>query len=384
MAAGEQVEGRCSVLVFADSDFYNWVISIEDEGSHQRFRSREIYLVRDAINNVREQVDDLITSIDPDQNYHPDDIASTCANLSNAGRVLSEALFGDGFAAFEHLVISRSIKLIELAVLGSIGELPIEFCCFSEDDAGLYLGERACVLRKLESSRKAHGNLVAYAGAIGAIVPRLHGPWTGIYAEDGQLGSAAEVAGSPRRATDEATALAPIAGDGLQRLHFLGPLDRRHPPGQQAEFQRWLALAQDVIHVNAEAQPSGLRVRDRAVIGPTDLPVADELGLTQGMLVFLNACSTALKDTRVENSMAAHFWQSGAETVACTTGVVDDSASTLFVRAFYNELSKPGTTAAEALLEARRQVKKKLHHPMANLFTLLGNPNYTMRKVTSP
>lgn len=334
-----------------------------------RSSSRSLDFVRKVVAKVQERIDALIYAINPDLEYESHQKARICNELRAAGREFAEALFADKLATFERLLASNEVEQISLMPIGAVDDLPIEFCVLRPICGEVYLGELATVLRIFVGTR--------YSEEAGKLVPELPGAWRPIYAEDGELGSSCKDIGSPQP-HEEITALRPIAGYDLTRLSVLEKLKRAEAARDQDAFRRWIAEAQDVIHFNSEATESGLRVRELADVRREDFRSLDGAGLTQGMIVFLNACRSAIDRMRVEGSLAVEFWLAGAETVACTTWTVDDTASTAFVRAFYTELSTAGATAAKAMLAARRQVNAELGHPMANLFTLIGNPNYTL------
>lgn len=369
MGAGGAVGGRCALTIIPSIDGYELSVSVENAGNRMKARSCDLQFVRTAVDKVQERINTLIEAINPDLEYESHQMARICDELRAAGRELAEALFADQLPTFEQLLASNDVEQISLTPIGAVDDLPIEFCVLRPVGGEVYLGELATVLRIFVGTK--------YPEEARKLVPELPGAWRPIYAEDGELGSSCQDIASPQP-HEEITALRPIAGNNLMRLSVLETLKRAEPAREQDAFSRWIAEAQDVIHFNSEATQSGLRVRELADVTREDFRSLGGAGLTQGMIVFLNACRSAINGIRVEGSLAVEFWRAGAETVACTTWTVDDAASTAFVRAFYKELSIAGATAAKAMLAARRQVNVELGHPMANLFTLIGNPNYTL------
>ena len=70
-------------------------------------------------------------------------------------------------------------------------------------------------------------------------------------------------------------------------------------------------------------------------------------------LLVLSACQTAAGDERAALGLAGMAVKSGARSTLATLWSVNDAATTDFMTRFYETLSKPGTTRAEALQQAQ-------------------------------
>ncbi|CAN1212730.1 CHAT domain-containing protein [Tumidithrix helvetica PCC 7403] len=93
-------------------------------------------------------------------------------------------------------------------------------------------------------------------------------------------------------------------------------------------------------------------------------------------LLVLSACKTAKGDSRATLGLAGIAVRSGARSTIATLWSVEDSATATFMEVFYQELSKPGTTKADALRTAQMSLLKQpaFTHPFYwSPFVLVGN-----------
>ncbi|WP_404783850.1 CHAT domain-containing protein [Altericista sp. CCNU0014] len=93
-------------------------------------------------------------------------------------------------------------------------------------------------------------------------------------------------------------------------------------------------------------------------------------------LLVLSACETAAGDKRAALGLAGVAVQAGARSTVATLWTVDDESSSLFMKYFYDALSQPGTTKAEALRQAQLRLLEDpdYRHPFHwAAYVLVGN-----------
>lgn len=93
-------------------------------------------------------------------------------------------------------------------------------------------------------------------------------------------------------------------------------------------------------------------------------------------LLALSACQTAAGDEKAALGLAGIALKSGARCAVATLWSVDDEAASRLVSYFYDELKKPGTTKAEALMTAQNRMisEREFSHPAYwSPFILIGN-----------
>jgi CHAT domain-containing protein/predicted negative regulator of RcsB-dependent stress response len=93
-------------------------------------------------------------------------------------------------------------------------------------------------------------------------------------------------------------------------------------------------------------------------------------------LLVLSACETAAGDQRAALGLAGVAVQAGTRSTIATLWTVDDESSSLFMKYFYDALSRPSATKAEALRQAQLKFLKEpdYRHPFHwAAYVLVGN-----------
>ena len=93
-------------------------------------------------------------------------------------------------------------------------------------------------------------------------------------------------------------------------------------------------------------------------------------------ILTLSACNTAAGDARAALGLAGVAVQSGARSALATLWYVNDTASSLLVQTFYQQLGQSKATKAQALREAQRALlaEPRFRHPgYWSAFMLIGN-----------
>ncbi len=93
-------------------------------------------------------------------------------------------------------------------------------------------------------------------------------------------------------------------------------------------------------------------------------------------LLTLSACQTAVGDERAALGLAGVAVKAGAKSAMATLWYVDDKATSLLIKAFYQQLSQPGTSKAKALQHAQKWLmsQRQYHHPIYWApFLMIGN-----------
>ncbi len=93
-------------------------------------------------------------------------------------------------------------------------------------------------------------------------------------------------------------------------------------------------------------------------------------------LLVLSACKTASGDKRAPLGLAGVAVRSGARSTIASLWPVDDESTSQMMVSFYEQLTQPGVTKAEALRRAQITIlqKSKFHHPYYwSAFVLVGN-----------
>ncbi len=109
--------------------------------------------------------------------------------------------------------------------------------------------------------------------------------------------------------------------------------------------------------INVNEMDTLLRSRDKAPAQPLELLV-------------LSACATAAGDSRAALGLAGVAWRAGARSTIASLWNVNDRSTALLMSQFYQSLSTPDTTRAEALRQAQ--------------LALLKNPEYQLPLFWSP
>lgn len=105
----------------------------------------------------------------------------------------------------------------------------------------------------------------------------------------------------------------------------------------------------------------------------------NQQNFTSIQLMVLSACQTATGDRRASLGLAGVAIQAGAETVVASLWKVSDRSTALLMRLFYQNLSKPNLTKAEALHQAQLELLNNrkyqaFHSPYYwGAFILVGN-----------
>ena len=330
---------------------------------------------------VRQLVVDLALAVDKSRHYPGDLIRHKTEELYEAGLELTKAAFvGPNVKRLNDLLDNPKLKYAELVLHEDRTDWPVEFCVFDLEKKGRrFLGEVAATFRRVpeNSTNQEFAEVDSWVAA-----PPVGELQVG-YAEDDQLPSACRIHHTPGGIHEEIHVFKPLVGDVAHNIDFLDELDPDLAPSVQDAFRRWLTTSRDVMHFNSHAIETDtarlLRVRKGATVGTIDLAVEEGFEFNGSMLAFLNACSSVHGAVKWEGSLAGIINSMGAGVVACTTGPVHDDVATVFARHFYEQLAKPGTTAGEALVVAKRATSDELHHPLANVYTLMGNESYKLR-----
>ena len=309
--------------------------------------------------------------------------------VAAAGARLSETLFGEHISTVAAELSNPELLQIDMALPNIELEWPLEFCVLPDKRAetGMrYLGEMCLISRRPVTSNQYVPDELEEQLGIESKVPILVG-----YAEDDNLGSACIEHATPARpGIEEVFALKPLVGD-LGGIDFLSPLDVGRSADATGTVADWLSKRRDLIHFNSHSDAPqcddedsrSLRVRAGFSIKRNDFLAPRDNGVVgpyDRMLFFLNSCSSAYGSTDVSDSLGSTLLEHGAEIVACSLGPIDDAMATEFATAFYLRLAVAGTTVAEAILEARRELLKRHRHPLALVYTALGNEYFVLVK----
>jgi CHAT domain-containing protein len=93
-------------------------------------------------------------------------------------------------------------------------------------------------------------------------------------------------------------------------------------------------------------------------------------------LLVLSACETAQGDDRAVLGLAGIAVRTGARSVLSTLWVAKDAPNTEFMVRFYEELSKPGMTKAQAVRQAQLALLKEYGYTAPHIwatYVLVGN-----------
>jgi CHAT domain-containing protein len=90
-------------------------------------------------------------------------------------------------------------------------------------------------------------------------------------------------------------------------------------------------------------------------------------------LLVLSACQTAVSDRRAILGLAGIAARSGAKSTLASLWMVSDESTALLMEEFYDALSDPRLTKAEALQQAQKLVMKETHPYFWSAFVLVGN-----------
>lgn len=311
-------------------------------------------------------------------------VSEMVEHLRQQGVRLTKALFGSSAKKLESLLRDGSIAKIDFhePVLGC--NFPIEFCCFGTGEDAFFLGDKCVVVRipkigaSLPSQQKQQ--------LLRHFLPPRKGKRAVGYAEDDRLQSACARPGKPlREEHEEIYALGHIVP--LNEIDHLRELSASADRNRE-QFAVWLSRRRDVFHFNSETQDVGsaadrsraLYVRRKVAFRSEDIDLKPEMSVMESdTLVFINACGSAYGAMEYEGSIATKFLQLHAAAVCCTIGVVNDRLALEFAHEFYRALQDKGRTVVEAMLAARLTINSRHNHPLANLYTIVGNDNYSLR-----
>lgn len=341
--------------------------------------------IEDAAEQVHELIAQLAVAVDPHGGYAESRIQAIVGDLRLAGRVLAHAMFQSQEEKVRRLILTEAIHHVLFTVPEATFSFPLEFAVFEDENGGeFFLGDRLLVVRR----PAVDPQFISYGESdviLDEILPKWEDEPTAGYAEDHTLDSACSDAGRPSRPDDEEVyALAEIIG--LEHINHLPPLT--DASSRKRVFEDWLSTWSDVLHfnchtvleINNRGKPIArhLKLREHSPIASEDFRFDDAMGFNDNAFIFLNACNSAYGPIAFKGSIAIRLIQLDAASVACTTGAVDDTVGLLFARKFYRNV-KTGMNVGDAIIVARKKLNAELGHPLANLYTLVGAPDFFVK-----
>ena len=359
------------------------------ESGNRKLKAVDRDTIRFASHDIEEKLQQLCAYLAPEENFPRSYVDDTVEELRVLGPALTTALFGDSVSAVRSEILKNRVQRIEFNVPEFDFNIPLEFAVFTDNEGKpFFLGDLCAVIR-----RAVLDNDVVASDAsdetVELMVGELTGPWVAGYAEDDGLGSACVKHSEPgREDVEEIFALAPITS--ISDIDHLPPLDEDQL--KRERLAKWLSVRKDVLHFNSHQVAIGgrqkknarvaLRVRNGALLDNSDFSLPQSTGFEEKTFFFLNACSSAYGPTDFRNSLPGKLMNLQAAAVICTIGPVQDQVGTLFAKEFYKLFEDGNLTVLEAMLAARQAVNESEGHPLANMYTLVGRPDFNLRSVT--
>ncbi len=337
-----------------------------------------------AVKAVQKKIAKLSKALDPSAKQPPHAITRDVKELEAAGKHLCETLFGPDVDRLRDWLES-GFDLLEFTEPGLGFGIPIEFCYFDKGDGGgFFLGDRCVVVRILSlETNIVHADILF--DLVEQCSPPITDPIKVGFAETHDLKSACNQHATPKRPdVEEVYALSPIID--LDRIDFLKEL--KSGSDRSTQFVPWLSTRKDIFHFNSHSKDveedeiptqRGACVRNNMLLLPDDFTLDDPSTFDGGNLVFLNICGSAYGALDIEESIPSKLMSLQVGAVACAVGIVPDALGVKFATEFYRRLAERGTSVLQAMLDAKRAVTAEVHHPLANLYTLIGDTNLSLR-----
>ncbi|CAN7727090.1 CHAT domain-containing protein [Neorhizobium tomejilense] len=311
-----------------------------------------------------------------------EDRASFLAELKEMGRDLTAAFFAGEAPLFVERLSSTRSKIVEQVHIGITQQLPLDFCLLEANGEEFFLGERYLCPQTLSTRTDAPlRNLIAGATGHGGFCP------VG-YAEDDELPSACKTPASVTRPhVEEFAVISENLATGVTASVLPGITSLLTSDDLKA-LRKWISARYQVLHINSHVKRQErnryrphLQLRSKALVGSEhlNLPSPEKPDFT-GTFVFLNGCGTVIGSTSFNTSVARHFLKYNASGITCTTGPVDDAFATEFARELYTNLNGKRMSARHAVIATRAAMTERKGHPMALLYTYIGQDDLVLKQ----